>query len=144
MPTNAGAPTAVGTSPDRPKTPDTGTAPPPPATPPSGGQKAPPTMTPAERRKSDAWAGAKSLLHAHGMASDQIGGFLGKLASRHGEDPLVEAMEAALVERPADPAAWIVRACQNAAGQRKPAQRRGRQADFSHTDYGGHGAAIPA
>lgn len=124
MPTDADAPPAVASIPDQQKT--TG-------------------MTSAEQRKSEAWKATKSMLNAHGMPVAQTGSFLGRLAKVYGDDLLVDVMEAAVVERPGQPADWIVGACKARAGggQRSGAPRRGQQSDFTHVDYGGHGA-IPA
>ncbi|WP_423454300.1 DUF1376 domain-containing protein [Ottowia sp. VDI28] len=90
-------------------------APPPPAP--------PPTSTDYEERKRAAWNGAKSLLHAARMPKAQTGTFLGKLAHDYGGDILIEVMESAIVQRPAEPDAWMRAACQRAAGQRAPATR---------------------
>lgn len=100
-------------------------------------QQSLPTKTPAEQRKSDAWAGAKSLLNAHGMPLAQTGAFLGKLAREHGDDVLVDVMEAAVAERPGQPEAWIVGACKTraAAAPRKGTSRLGQQPDFSTMNY---------
>lgn len=83
----------------------------------------PPTTTDYEERKRAAWNGAKSLLQANRMPKAQTGTYLGKLAHDYGGEILLEVMEAAIVQRPAEPDAWMRAACQRAAGQRAPANR---------------------
>jgi uncharacterized protein YdaU (DUF1376 family) len=91
----------------------------------------PASMTAGEKRKTAAWRGAKSLLNEHGMPMAQTGAFIGKLASDYGQDVTLEVMEAAVVERPAEPSAWMKAACQSRAGKRKPTAHSG----FQKLDY---------
>lgn len=78
-----------------------------------------PTMTALERRKSEAWKGAKSLLNAHGMPKAQTGTFVGKLVTDYGAETVLDVLESAVLQRPAEPDAWIVAACKRNAGQRQ-------------------------
>ncbi|WP_295541037.1 hypothetical protein [uncultured Pseudacidovorax sp.] len=91
-------------------------------------------MTPAERRRSVAWLGAKSLLNAHGMPQAQTGAFIAKLTREHGDDIVLDVLESAAVERPADPAAWITAECKRAKGQPTKA-RVAAHAGFGKKDY---------
>lgn len=77
------------------------------------------TMTDIERRKSEAWKGAKSLLNAHGMPKAQTGAFVGKLVTDYGAETVIDVLESAVRQRPAEPDAWIVAACKRNAGERK-------------------------
>ncbi|MDE2104031.1 MAG: DUF1376 domain-containing protein [Patescibacteria group bacterium] len=81
-----------------------------------------PTMTALERRKSEAWRGAKSLLNAHGMPKAQTGTFVGKLVTEYGADVVLEVLESAVLQLPAEPDAWMRAACQRRVGQRSPQQ----------------------
>lgn len=76
--------------------------------------------TPMEKRKAEAWKAVKSLLNEHGMPKAQTGAFIGKLVSDYGEPVVLNAMEAAVMQRPAEPDAWLVAACRHSAGQRVP------------------------
>jgi hypothetical protein len=76
-------------------------------------------MTALERRKSEAWKGAKSLLNAHGMPKAQTGSFVGKLVTDYGAETVLDVLECAVLQRPAEPDAWIVAACKRNAGQRQ-------------------------
>lgn len=104
-----------------------------------GGASAPPpdddpkfaAMTPAERRKTIAWRGAKSLLNAHGMPMDQTGAFLNSL-HKDCPDGLLDALERAVVERPAEPEAWLKAACKRTA--RKGA-KTSTHTGFDQKDY---------
>lgn len=78
-------------------------------------------MTAAERRKSVAWRGAKSLLRQHGMPADQTGTYLGALHRDYkalGDEVFLGVLERAVTERPAEPEAWMKAALQTAAGAR--------------------------
>jgi len=81
--------------------------------------EAPSGMTEPESRKAEAWKGIKSMLNAHGMPKAQTGPFVGKLATDYGQDIALEAMEAAIVQRPAEPDSWLKATCQHLAGQRQ-------------------------
>src|SRR5574337_1058373 len=87
--------------------------------PPAGDSRPPDAvMTSIKRRKSDAWKGAKSLLNAHGMPKAQTGAYIAKLATEYGADTVLDVLEAAVLERPAEPDAWMRAACQRRTGQR--------------------------
>lgn len=100
-------------------------------------------MTSAESRKAAAWRGAKSLLHAHGMPKAQTGAFIGKLASDH-PDTYLAVLEAAVLERPAEPDAWMRGACQQRAGTRQPAEPQWRTEQRERTRQAAPGVAAGA
>lgn len=82
----------------------------------------------ADLTKAELWWAGKSLLHAEGkgMPKAQCGTFLGKLVSDYGDAIVVEAVRAAVVTQPADPAEYLKACCMRAAGTRK--SRPGQQA----------------
>lgn len=98
-------------------------------------------MTDPERRKAEAWQGIKSLLNEHGMPKAQTGTFVGKLVKDFGEDVALTAMEAAIVNRPGDPDAWLVATCQHAAGQRTRAEPGWRAEQRQRTQQAAPGVA---
>jgi hypothetical protein len=88
--------------------------------PPSGVTGGEPPADPAVMTKEQLWAASKSMLAAAAMPAKQCGAFVGALVSRYGEDVAKEALRAALLARPADPASYLTAACQHAAGKRRP------------------------
>lgn len=52
------------------------------------------------------------------MPKAQCGTFVGKLVKDYGEGVVVEAVRAAVVARPADPAQYMKAACMRAVGKR--------------------------
>jgi hypothetical protein len=70
------------------------------------------------------WSAGKSLLAQAGMPRAQCGSFIGRLCKDHGSDTVAEAVRAACVARPADPAEYMKAVCLRAAGQRGPVLRR--------------------
>ena len=92
-----------------------------PVEPEAGGQadpSEPPEMTAEERRRADAWSGAKDLLNQHGMPKKQTGTFIGRLVRDFGEDAALDVMEQAVVDRPANPDSWMTAMCQRVTGRR--------------------------
>ncbi len=87
----------------------------------ASGAEAPP-RSPDELTKDELWSAGKSLLEQGGMPAKQCGTFVGKLVKDYDADTVIEAVRAAVVERPADAAAYLRATCQHIAGQRKPAQ----------------------
>ncbi len=73
---------------------------------------------PSTMSKPDLWAAGKSLLQDAGMPARQCGSFVGKLARDFGNEVAMEALRAAVQERPADPMAYLTATCQRLAGQR--------------------------
>lgn len=88
--------------------------------PPSGDTGGEPPIDPAVMTKEQLWSASKSMLAAADMPAKQCGAFVGALVSRYGEDVAKEALRAALLARPADPASYLTAACQHASGKRKP------------------------
>lgn len=89
----------------------------------AGGQ--PPAKTVDQMNKDELWAAGKSLLEQSGMPSKQCGSFVGKLVKDYDPQIVVDAVRAAVVERPADPVAYLKAACQRMKGERAPAMRYG-------------------
>lgn len=85
----------------------------------SGAEDDKPELTPEEKRKRAAWRAGKSLLNTQGMAMAQTGTFLGRLARDYGEVVFLEALERAVVQRPADATGWIKATCQTLVGERQ-------------------------
>ena len=83
------------------------------------GAEAPPKSA-NDLTKDELWSAGKSLLMAAGMPKAQCGSFIGKLVNDYGGAVVVDAVRAAVVARPADPAEYIKAACQRMAGQRQP------------------------
>jgi hypothetical protein len=70
--------------------------------------------------KTQLWAVGKSLLLEQGMAKGQCGTFVGKLVKDYGDAVVIDVLQAAVVERPADVASWLLAACKARARPRKP------------------------
>ena len=83
-----------------------------------------PTKTPEELTKDELWSAGKSLLTQAGMPAKQCGSFVGKMVKDYGDAVVIEAVRAAVVARPADPAEYLKAACQRHAGQRQPINRQ--------------------
>lgn len=79
--------------------------------------------TPPELTKAELWKAAKSMLTEQGMPEKQCGTFVGKLCKDHGDEIALQAVSAAVLQRPADAASFLVAACQTVAGQRLPGWR---------------------
>ena len=77
------------------------------------------------------WQAGIDMLCKANIGEAQARTFLGKLTKEHGKPALHSAIGAAVVEQPVDPRAYLRKACGNSHPQ-----RRGQQADFSHTNYG--------
>lgn len=87
--------------------------------------------------KDELWAAGKSLLAQAGMPAKQCGTFVGALVKDYTAEVVIGAVRAAVVERPADPAAYLKAACQHAAGERqgKGKSKESRQGGFDKIDY---------
>lgn len=86
---------------------------------PAPGQGSAVGRAPASGLTRDAlWSAGKSLLQQSGMPRAQCGSFIGRLCKDHGSDIVAEAVSAACVARPADPAQYLKAVCMRAAGQR--------------------------
>jgi hypothetical protein len=77
--------------------------------------------------KDELWSAGKSLLTQAGMPSKQCGSFVGKLVKDYTDAVVIDAVRAAVLARPADPAEYLKAACMRMAGQRpsrplKPSQ----------------------
>lgn len=72
-------------------------------------------METADKRKARLWRAGKSLLHAgdQGLPMEQCGTFIGSLARKFGDAIALDVIEAAVLEQPADPKAWMTAACQS-------------------------------
>lgn len=91
--------------------------------------------SPADATKAELWAAGKSLLSQSGMPSAQCGSFVGKLVKDYGDEIVIGAVRAAVVEQPADPAEWLKATCMRAAGQPKRGTRSGKHSGFDQLDY---------
>lgn len=105
----------------------------------------------AELTKVELWAAGKSILAEQGMPKAQCGSFVGKLVKDYGDGVVIDAVRAAVVQRPADVAQYLVAACKQANGQRKPVNKqealeaRNRDlADEMISEFNAKGAPIEA
>lgn len=73
---------------------------------------------PEKATKDEIWAAGKSLLDGS-LPPKQAGSFLGKLCKDYTAATVLEAVRAAIVERPADPVSYLKATCQRMAGERK-------------------------
>jgi hypothetical protein len=71
----------------------------------------------AKRTKTELWRAGKSLLREAGMPEAQCGTFVGRLCKDYGDEIVIDAVRAAVVQRPADPATWLVGACKERKAQ---------------------------
>lgn len=67
--------------------------------------------TPEQLTKDELWIAGKSILQQQGMPKDQCGSFVGKLVKDYGPEIVVEAVRAAVVERPADAISFLKASC---------------------------------
>lgn len=81
-------------------------------------------VSPADLTKDELWKAGKSLLEQSGMPKAQCGSFVGKLVKDYGNGTVVEAVRAAVIERPADPAQYLKAVCMRTAGQRAPVNKQ--------------------
>lgn len=88
----------------------------------TGGE--PPKVNPGEMTKEELWSASKAMLASAGMPQKQCGAFVGALVKKYGESATKEALSAALLERPADPAGYLTAACQTQSGSRKPPNKQ--------------------
>lgn len=79
----------------------------------------PPGKTPSEMTKDELWSAGKSLLMQGGTPEKQCGSFVGKLVKDYGNDIVIEAVRNAVVERPADPAAYLKACCLRGNSERR-------------------------
>lgn len=68
--------------------------------------------------RDELWSAGKSLLTQAGIPAKQCGSFVGKLVKDYGDAVVVEAVRAAVVARPADPAEYLKATCMRAAAER--------------------------
>lgn len=93
-----------------------------------------PEKSPAEEPmtpKQELWAAGKSILMQSGMPKAQCGAFVGRLVKEYGELAVMEAVRSTVVERPADPASFIVAACRTQSGSRITEKTKKRARDDS-------------
>ncbi len=57
---------------------------------------------------ADPWLAGKEFLIQRGVAASTVGSFIGKLVSDHGKANVIEALQAAIVNEPADVKGYIV------------------------------------
>ena len=68
---------------------------------------------PSDLTKEELWSAGKSILAQQGLPPAQCGSFIGKLVKDYGGDVVVEAVRAAVVERPANAQEFLVGACRS-------------------------------
>ena len=66
---------------------------------------------PTAMTKDELWAAGKSLLSTQGMPKEQCGAFVGRLVKDYGTEIVIDAVQAAVVERPADATSFLKAAC---------------------------------
>lgn len=86
---------------------------------PDGTGGAPPAMSAEERTKRELWRAGKSLLRDSGLPEAQCGSFVGRLVQDYGDAIVIDAVRAAVVAQPADPAEYLKAACQRMKGERR-------------------------
>lgn len=90
--------------------------------------------------EADLWKAGVDLLSKAGMSDRQARPFLGKLSKDHGSQAVMQAISAAVVAQPADPAAYIRAACRS-----KSSVSHSRRAGFDRQTYEEiHDGRIPA
>ena len=67
--------------------------------------------TPEQMTKDELWAASVSLLVSGGVPEKQCRSFVGGLVKQYTNDIVIEAVRGAVVERPADPVAFLKAAC---------------------------------
>jgi hypothetical protein len=72
----------------------------------------------AEMTKAELWSAGKSLLLAAGMPEKQCGSFVGKLCKDYGDPIVIDAVRAAALAQPADPAEYLKAVCMRSKGER--------------------------
>jgi len=82
---------------------------------------------PERMTRDEIWKSGRSLLMQAGMPREQCGSFLGKLVRDYGAGVVVEAVRAAVVERAADPATFLVGACKHRSGRHAGGSMEHRQ-----------------
>lgn len=82
--------------------------------------------------ESELWKAGIDMLTKAGMSEKQARPFLGKLAGDHGNPAAMEAISAAVVAQPVDPAAYIRAACRGKHAGQRPAVRHG---NLENIDY---------
>jgi hypothetical protein len=85
---------------------------------PNGTGAVAPLKSADDMTKDELWSAGKSLLMAADMPKAQCGSFVGKLVKDYGDTVVVDAVRAAVVARPVDPAEYLKATCQRMAGQR--------------------------
>lgn len=83
-----------------------------------------PNLSPDELTKAELWKAGKSLLEEAGMPPAQCGSFVGKLVKDYSDAVVVEAVRAAVVAQPADPAEYLKAACMRSKGERRTSSRQ--------------------
>lgn len=74
--------------------------------------------------KDELWRAGKSLLEHSGLPRGQCGSFVGKLVKDYGDAVVIDAVRAAVVARPADPAEYLKAACMRSRGERATPNRQ--------------------
>lgn len=96
----------------------------------TGGE--PPEKSPDQMTKDELWTAGKSLLVHAKMPAAQCGSFVGKLVKDYTDAVVIEAVRAAVVERPADPASFLKACCQRLSGERSSGRPNRQEALEQH------------
>lgn len=83
----------------------------------------------ASQPDSDPWIIGKQFLVKRGVSEATVGAFLGKLVKDHGKQPVIDALQAAIVNEPADVKSYLVGALRGkSAGRFDPVAYNARTA----------------
>jgi hypothetical protein len=96
----------------------------------TGGE--PPEKSPDQMTKDELWTAGKSLLVQAKMPAAQCGSFVGKLVKDYTDAVVIEAVRAAVVQRPADPASFLKACCQRLSGERSSGRPNRQEALEQH------------
>jgi hypothetical protein len=85
----------------------------------AGGDPPPPPVEKTqEQEKRELYTAGKSLLHLRGMAKEQCGSFITKLATDYGQDNALKAVRAAVAAQPLDAVEYLKATCMRLKGER--------------------------
>lgn len=86
-------------------------------------------LDPEQMTKEELWSVGKSILMQAGMPEKQCGSFIGKLVKDYSAEIVIDAVRATVVERPADPATFLVGACKHKSGRKSGKSLEDQQKD---------------
>jgi len=74
--------------------------------------------------KDELWSAGRSILEQAKVPARQVGSFLGGLVRDYGEQASLDAVRAAVRERPADPVGYMKATCMHAVGSRRGSNKQ--------------------